>query len=681
VAAASGEEGVSLLDDATLEGGLVRVQLGDAIAQASENLSIDGAPTVRMTLLDPARELLGSQLWQQRSRLALGERRYVLVQTDKQAGGLLQLTFEQWESYVLRQARGYGQKADTARRKTITRVAFAERLCRASRVKFHAPEAGPPVPKFQGAGATTASAGTTQAETGSGFSAAAKKKIKIGRDGGAPLTRVQEEALTVALGEAVRLKATVLEMTGMVMAGIMESNWDPKVQESKGSAHWGLFQQNTTAYTRPDAGDPLQAAHEFLCGSGTWQELPWKARTDKPTGGHSFLALMKGFTGAKRTLGSVVEEAQGSGTGKGGGAYDAFRVQANAVVAGYHNPGWTDPHRTLLLSDQYAFSRGEAGKPETTWDCLGRLAEEIGWRRFLVGDTVWFVSDEWLMATPPRATLAEGDGVVDGISWTLDVGKARDECQVQVNESWLYAPGVLVTLEGEGPADGKWIVAEWERDLLQPSGTLRLVKPGGTLPEPVGDQTPKGFKPTYTTTTAAQTTPKDVRTFSGGLAKEVVMQQLKAGNITTDGSVERRDLERGSGTTLAGDGPPQDANVDPRLYSLLAWLVEQYEIVNVSSVISDHNTNVHNSHPPRPSNHSAGRGMDLNRIAKRQVEDNKDFAVTVMVTISKCPKEFRPTEIGGPRLPVLPDGGVTFSGGHFFTDGDHQNHVHVGFSS
>jgi hypothetical protein len=113
---------VSLLDDATLEGGLVRVQLGDAIAQASENLSIDGAPTVRMTLLDPARELLGSQLWQQRSRLALGERRYVLVQTDKQAGGLLQLTFEQWESYVLRQARGYGQKADTARRKTITRA-------------------------------------------------------------------------------------------------------------------------------------------------------------------------------------------------------------------------------------------------------------------------------------------------------------------------------------------------------------------------------------------------------------------------------------------------------------------------------------------------------------------------------------------------------------------------------
>jgi murein DD-endopeptidase MepM/ murein hydrolase activator NlpD len=52
-----------------------------------------------------------------------------------------------------------------------------------------------------------------------------------------------------------------------------------------------------------------------------------------------------------------------------------------------------------------------------------------------------------------------------------------------------------VTLENEGPANGKWLVSSWQRDLLAPTGTLTLVKPGATVPEPVGAQTGNGYKP------------------------------------------------------------------------------------------------------------------------------------------------------------------------------------------
>jgi hypothetical protein len=112
---------VSLLDDATIEGGLVNVQFGQAIQTATETLSIDQAPTVTITLIDPDRTLVESGLWQQRSRLVIKDRTYILVQIEKQGASRLQVTFEQWEVYKLRQAKKYRK----AFRSRIDRVTFA----------------------------------------------------------------------------------------------------------------------------------------------------------------------------------------------------------------------------------------------------------------------------------------------------------------------------------------------------------------------------------------------------------------------------------------------------------------------------------------------------------------------------------------------------------------------------
>lgn len=629
-----------LLEEATILGSRARVVLGDAIQHARENLSIDGAPTVTLTVLDRDRQLIdNADFFQQQSVLTLGGRRYVLVQVDKQAGGVLALTFEQWEVYVLRQRRSYRK----AYRKHIDRVTFARSLCRESKIKFFAPEHGPPPPKYQKTDDTS-----TGGQGGAGFQHAG---LKIGSSG---VGAVQRAALEAAFGEALRLMAKGYTnrhrediLTGMVMAGIQESAWNPKVQERGGSNHWGLFQQNTGAYTRPEKGDPVQAAHEFLCGSGTWNELPWRPRTDKPTGGHSFLHVMQGWSGKSgRTLGYMVELTQGAGLG--GGKYDQWRVQANAIVRAYNNPDWTGTRIRTLLNDKYEFSRGEPGHPETSWDALGRLADQIGWRRFMVGDTVWFVSDEWLLASNPVTTLSEDSGVVNAITWSMDVGKARDECDVNVNDLWVYSPGVIVQVEGEGPADGKWLLAEWDRDLLAPSASLRLLKPGKTRPEPVGDQTGKGFKDTTSDTTNSDQ--PVVATADAKLAHALT----KNARIGWANSSFKNDVYH---ATEIVNGQTW---MDKRVLQVVQLIADRGYTIRISSAISTHPVGV-NGIGPAVSNHKYGGCVDIDMVNGVAVSITNKVAhqlFTWLHTITPTPEEL---------LSPWAD------------DGHHGNHIHCGF--
>lgn len=509
---------MSFLDEATIEGGLVNVTFGDAIASASETLSIDQAPTVQINLLDPSRDLIESNIWQQRSRLVLrdpvsGKRRtYILVQTDKQGAGRYTATFEQWEVYKLRQAKGYRK----AYRSRIDRVTFAQSLCRESGVKFHAPEAGPAAPT------TTTAKGSAGGR--SGFGKGANVTVK-----GSPATVNQLAALTEALDEAVRLKASEKVLIGMVMAGTQESSWNRWAKNDVGHGHFGVFQQDPSIYSESGHWNVTQTAHEFLVGARTYDWKTDKPRTDTPATG-SFMALMRGYTGATRTLGEVIEKRQGSGEDPHK-TYDRWLAEATHTVAAFNSPGRTDTHTTLLRNDKFEFSRGQPGHPESSWDTLQTLASDVGFRCFMVDDTVWFVSDDWLFATAPLATLQEGDGIVNAITWTLDVGKARDECNADVTDLWVVAPGVAVRVEGEGPADGKWLLAEWTRDLLRPTASIKLVKPGATLPEPLGDQSGTGYKvPRYDSTNVERgdktTLDQDPQTGTTLSARRIVVEAL-----------------------------------------------------------------------------------------------------------------------------------------------------------
>lgn len=456
--------------DATLGGVDVHTKVGASIQAASERIAIDEAPTVTLTLLDPDRALLErADLWNQPQeaplQFVLGERAYGFVQLDKQAHRVLKATFESMVSLRLRNQQGFRK----AYRSRITRLAFCQSLCREAGVKFHAPEAGPLAPEFRPASGS----GTQQ---GGGFEKGSRITVR-----GAPASAAQLAAIETVLGEVFAEHAPERAAIAVVMTVTQESTWNPKAglkptPPTRGGFggggdfprpgdHVGLFQQDPAFYPAPL--DEVVATREFL---------------------KRFLPVYR--ANLSSSLGSLIESVQRAGLGSQ--PYDQWEAEASTTVAAFTRPG---AHRTLLLNDKFEFSRGQPHRPETSWDALGRILSEIGWRRFVIGDTLWAASDEWLFATPARAVLIEDTGAVEDITWSLDAGKAIDRATVTVDDSWVFSPGVVVRLEQEGPASGKWLLATWERDLLRPSGTLELVKPGRTIPEPVGDQTGKGYKP------------------------------------------------------------------------------------------------------------------------------------------------------------------------------------------
>lgn len=128
---------------------------------------------------------------------------------------------------------------------------------------------------------------------------------------------------------------------------------------------------------------------------------------------------------------------------------------------------------------------------DTHWDAAQRIAQDIGRRVFVRRNHLWFASDDWLLARPPFANVREQANGVDAITWTIDVGQDVAELDVTARSFELYA-GDTVRVQGEGPADGGWIVSEVRGSLHRPTVNVRLIQPEPTLPEPQAEAVDEG---------------------------------------------------------------------------------------------------------------------------------------------------------------------------------------------
>lgn len=125
-------------------------------------------------------------------------------------------------------------------------------------------------------------------------------------------------------------------------------------------------------------------------------------------------------------------------------------------------------------------------KLEDTWVAIGRLADEIGWRRFVpTPGEVWFVPETWLFGQAPSMTIREHEGGVDDIDFQWDTGQPVAEVTVSCHASrWTAPPGSVVDVPEMGPASGLWMVSTISRSLFRTATTITLRKPRPTLPEP-----------------------------------------------------------------------------------------------------------------------------------------------------------------------------------------------------
>jgi cell wall-associated NlpC family hydrolase len=106
--------------------------------------------------------------------------------------------------------------------------------------------------------------------------------------------------------------------------------------------------------------------------------------------------------------------------------------------------------------------------------------------------------------------------------------------------------------------------------------------------------------------------------------------------------------------------------IDPRIVAVLR-IVSRDHTITESAMASDHDKLTSSGYV---SNHYSGRAVDISVVDGQAVGPGNVAARRLAEALSRLPASIRPTEIGSPW--ALP-------GAAYFTDGAHQNHVHIAF--
>lgn len=294
-----------------------------------------------------------------------------------------------------------------------------------------------------------------------------------------------------ATGEQIRNIQTILRVglssefnapKPVLIAAVMAATQESTIRNLRGGDRdsAGLFQQRPSQGwgTYAQVTDPEHAASKFF-GPAV---KAWKASPGQ-------------------SLNDLVQSVQKSGTP---GAFAQWEPEATRTVAAFlADDAITSDMTTATASEteRYAFQRGQNGQPEDTWACAGRLAEEVGWRRWMAGGTLFLIAEADIFASRPRMRVSEQATGVDWIDFDIVMGRkpSRDQArnasvqEMQVScrlDAWAAPPGSVVIVEDMGPGDGRWLVTQIRWDLFGLAGALvTLKKPIRELPEPAAAAT------------------------------------------------------------------------------------------------------------------------------------------------------------------------------------------------
>jgi hypothetical protein len=280
---------------------------------------------------------------------------------------------------------------------------------------------------------------------------------------GAHATRTQLENAEYALETASALGANRKVMVAEIMTTIQESGLS---NAATNGSHVGMYQQDSTPGSswRAAGGasrDPVKDSQAFVKAA---------MAADKANPGLSLPALC--------------EAVQRSGQGS---LYGKWTKEAKKFVDAYlgGSGGGSVGQRYYYKSYQYHRGRPDGPRGENTWDCSKRLADEVGWRRFVVGNSFFYVKDDDLIRAKPVDSISEDDDGVDAIDWDIDSDKPVSEATVECKaDRWFAHQGEVILLEDQGPATGRWLVWTIHRDLFSTDCTITLRVPEAVKPEP-----------------------------------------------------------------------------------------------------------------------------------------------------------------------------------------------------
>lgn len=444
-----GVQGIaSSLDDVTLNGRRISAEVSGALEDGTLERTIEGASSLTLDINDDHNILLDSPLLAEGFDIALDGLFFRFVKASKT--GLsepLGLTAEDLDVARLRVPHG----ARKAVRGKVTRAEFARRLVREVKppIPFYSPQLHKSQPIATAAAARADSAGRL-ARREPGLPTNAKITVKH-----AQATAVQIRTIGRALDTASSLNASEQAMIAVVMCLTQEN-------EAKGP---NPFQQN--ADWPGDPNDVENATTNFLKRAPTY-----------PGGLLGYLRRHQGSD-----LGAAIQAVQRSSFPR---AYSQWEGEARATVRAYLGGAGARASAATQAqtTGKYQFER----KPEeSTWDCTGRLAEEVQWRRFVSAGIFYFLAETHMLQSKRRALISPSAPGVEDISLDYDSGKPITEITVSARaRAWGAPPGTAAEVEGCGPANGIFIVSKISAPLRRANSLcdITLKRPSDPLPEP-----------------------------------------------------------------------------------------------------------------------------------------------------------------------------------------------------
>lgn len=465
---------------------------------------IDASPTIRLTVHDPEWQLFSSGVFGRAIDFKIGSRFYRLDGMDFKDDDITLI-------FAIRNAiyLSYKTQHKKVSRSKATRAEFilsAIRSVKKVKIRYYSKE----LHKKQA---------VLKPEEN-------KKKRQKNRDPGLPREGIKVKGFPADADQIDNLEAVLIVGANMgaperaLVGAVMCVNQESAARRSatvltRYGLQVGLFQQ------RKSAGWPAT-------------RNPYK---DAPAFFRRFIPIIKSNPGG--SLGELIDKVQVSGLPR---AYDQWQDEAEDIVGAFISG---DVPKSIQYAKQYAFEIGgdpdEDGEDENYLAGIYRLAEEVAWRFFWVGNDARYDSEETLFKSAPRMTLRRNTPGVEGVSGTWDTGKKLNKMTITCRmERWICPVGSTIYF-AEGSKDdtrGKWLVTNIRRPIFSNLGEIELSKPTPPKKEPaheIGTKAGQGIPDAIDTHGGA----KAIVDAAAAIAERhggYVGSSFRAGSVTTSGN-------------------------------------------------------------------------------------------------------------------------------------------------
>lgn len=438
------------------------IDIAGSITDGTIERSISEASTLTITLHDPRRAIMGSEIWDYTVDVELDGNWFRLKQFQKSGDDMILL----FEDRIVSWLRLH-KKALKISRNKLTRAEFIKLMVDEIKednklgvdISFRTPELKKRLPI-----AKAKTEKKRRSDKDPGLHRDIDVKVK-----GKAATKKQKALIEAVLDVGIHDKVNDLLLRCAIMVITQESG---VTTEATNGTHVGLFQQNNQP-------------------GSIWRQLGGATRDptkDAKAFFHQLEAVYKSAPMSTSAAG-YCEMVQVSGQGS---LYAQWEDEARATVKEYNGGSGgeavEDSTYERTYARQFQFTRGQPDGPknENSWQAGQRLADQVRKRLFVVGNTVYYYDDNQLLKAKPIMVIDEDSEGITSIDFDCDEDKATNEATIICRaERWLAHPGEVVTLQDTmGKAKGRWLVQNISRPLFSEDTTITLYRPIDPLKEP-----------------------------------------------------------------------------------------------------------------------------------------------------------------------------------------------------